>query len=379
MSLESLIRDWKSFANAGEASPAGRQHALMEKIIEQLTKRPDAVSTYANAELDEAGARALAVGLLTAAAQIAFQNHDRRLAVFSAAENVGAHFLPVHFYSPLPAKREIDDAVFERRYDDIPGLEVDRTSYHELLKQIAHYASELYDVPREYAGDEPIFSWLNASLWPGDAIVYYCLIRHLKPQRIVEIGSGQSSIIAAKALARNGHGFMTCVEPYPSQRVRRLADEEPHVQLIPEKLQRVKSDVFTQLNANDILFIDSSHVAKIDSDVNHEIFRILPHVARGVWCHVHDIFLPLDYPRSWVLDKQLFWNEQYVLMAFLAFNTDFRIRLANNYVACEMRDEWTSTFPSIGREWPGGGSLWFERVKSVQGESQQDRAVADQR
>jgi hypothetical protein len=180
----------------------------------------------------------------------------------------------------------------------------------------------------------------------------------------VEIGSGYSTLLACQALERNGFGTLECVEPFPMEFVTEL-EKEGRIRLRPSKVQEVDESVFLTLQQNDMLFVDSSHVCKIGSDVNHEIFNILPKLAKGVIIHFHDVFHPYDYPRSWVVDKQIFWSEQYLLMAFLAYNDAFRILLCNQYVARSLRVEAEKMFYTRPTDYAqvGGGSLWIEKLK----------------
>jgi cephalosporin hydroxylase len=280
--------------------------------------------------------------------------------LFDVAEKFGVHVLPVHFHSPVPSRSEIDPRVYSQRYDDIPGLTIDRGAHLRLLSEIAPYGAELADIPE--TGFPPnVFTWNNPAISRGDAILYYCLIRHLRPSRIIEIGSGYSTIIAARAVAKNGRGSIVCVEPYPSAPPKRLAAGGA-VSLIESPVQSVDLSLFEGLSANDILFIDSTHVSKIGSDVNHELLVILPKIACGVWCHVHDIFLPWELPQAWVEQKHIFWNEQYMVAAFLAFNSAFQIEISNQYVGREMIEDAHKLFSVLGSRYDGGGSLWFKRA-----------------
>ncbi len=129
--------------------------------------------------------------------------------------------------------------------------------------------------------------------------------------------------------------------------------------LIQKKVEDVELEFFSQLQSGDILFIDSSHTVKIGGDVNYLFLEVLPRLRPGVIVHVHDIFFPFDYRRDWVLDEFRFWTEQYMLRAFLAFNSDFEVLLCNNYLAYRYLDHFKATFPSS--PWWGGGSFWMRR------------------
>lgn len=131
-------------------------------------------------------------------------------------------------------------------------------------------------------------------------------------------------------------------------------------QVIPRRLQEVDIEIFAELSASDILFIDSTHVCKIDSDVNHIFFRVLPHLKSGVYIHFHDIFYPFEYPKDWVY-QGLAWNEAYVLRSFLQYNQSFRIKLFNTYMAIFYNKEFVDAMPIPLNHI--GGSIWLEKVE----------------
>jgi predicted O-methyltransferase YrrM len=196
-----------------------------------------------------------------------------------------------------------------------------------------------------------------------DGEILYCFIRHFKPKRIIEIGSGYStrlSLLAARRNAEDGHaraGVIAC-EPYPEEVLSRGLDG---LTLRQTFVQDVPLTEFDSLQANDILFIDSSHVLKIGSDVQYEYLEILPRLRPGVIVHVHDIFLPAEYPRTWVMDQFRFWTEQYLLQAFLAFNETFEVLWAGSYMHLTHPERLERAFRSYQRttRWPG--SFWMRR------------------
>jgi hypothetical protein len=198
-----------------------------------------------------------------------------------------------------------------------------------------------------------------------DAGLYYALIRDLRPQRVIEIGAGMSTRIADLALQQNraeGHAAsLTCIEPYPQPR---LTSNMPEIALVQSRVEELPLDRFEQLAANDILFIDSSHVVRFGGDVCREFLDILPRLEAGVWIHVHDIFFPQDYPAAWLIEKRIAFNEQYLLEAFLAFNSRFAVRAANFWLASDYFDDVQALVPSSlppGSEL-GRGSFWMQRV-----------------
>ena len=161
-----------------------------------------------------------------------------------------------------------------------------------------------------------------------DAEIAYTLVRHLKPRRIVEVGGGYSSRVMAAALDMNLRrdgviGELVTIDPFPDRFPKKALSDR--VQLIPQTIQKVDLDVFLSLNRGDFLFLDSSHVVGIGSDVVREYLEILPRVSAGVIVHAHDIFIPSDYPREAVLHNLAFWSEQYLLQALLMNNPNYEV------------------------------------------------------
>ena len=150
------------------------------------------------------------------------------------------------------------------------------------------------------------------------------------------------------------------IEPYP-ETLRSLIKntDYPLIKIHESNLQDIPIDLFKNLASNDILFIDSTHVSKIDSDVNYIIHEILPVLSKGVYVHFHDIFYPFEYPKEWTLDGR-FWNEQYILRAFLQYNSQFKIVLFNTYLELFFREKLENRFPLIFKN--TGGSLWIKKI-----------------
>lgn len=109
------------------------------------------------------------------------------------------------------------------------------------------------------------------------------------------------------------------------------------INLISDKLENINLSLFQKLEHNDILFIDSSHVAKLGSDVMYYFTKIFPLLKKGVVVHIHDIFFPFDYPLQWLKEGR-FWNEQYFLYVFLQYNTKYKIQFCNSYSGYKFND-----------------------------------------
>ena len=160
-----------------------------------------------------------------------------------------------------------------------------------------------------------------------------------------------------RAIRQNGQGRVSCIDPFAASG---LPDWFPEATVRREPVQAVPPSVFEALRAGDILFIDSSHVAQIGSDVTYLFLEIIPRLHPGVVVHIHDIFLPMEMRKEWVLDEMRFWTEQYLLQAFLAFNREFEVLMANSYLGLYHVDVLRATFPRS--PWWGGGSFWMRRM-----------------
>jgi hypothetical protein len=256
----------------------------------------------------------------------------------------GYHIRPIYYYEPLPDFRSITTEQIQRRRN-YPAIDFRWEEQLQLLSELATYRDELNQTQFDFNND--YFSGL-------DAAIYYSLIRRLQPKRIIEIGGGYSTRLASKALTLNGKGSLTCIEPFPE----RLTNGNLNVELITKRVEEIDVQFFSCLEANDILFIDSSHTVKFGSDVCYEFLEILPTLAPGVWVHVHDIFLPHDYPAEWLLKRRLALNEQYLLEAFLAFNREFRIALSNYWLCLDHAELTDKLWPNSSH---GCSSFWFYR------------------
>lgn len=262
----------------------------------------------------------------------------------------GYHIRPIHYYEPLPDFRSITAEQINRRRT-FPGIDFKWDEQLTLVNELAAYSDELRELQFDF--DNVFFNGF-------DAAVYYSLIRHLQPERIVEIGGGYSTQIANKALTRNGRGKLTCIEPYPEDR---LNGAKLNIELITKRVEEIDTDFFSGLKANDILFIDSSHTVKFGSDVCFEFLEVLPSLKPGVWIHVHDIFFPHDYPEEWLIKRRQAWNEQYLLEAFLSFNSRFSVQLANYWICLDHLDEAARLWPRAVSPNYGACSFWMKRVE----------------
>jgi predicted O-methyltransferase YrrM len=269
---------------------------------------------------------------------------------------------PGHFYSPFA-----DMAEFGRRaaalHDpgrELVGIELNESEQLALVDVLTAIAADADLVEHETRGDRRRY-WLdNPAYSYGDGVVLHTMLRHLRPARIVEVGSGYSSALILDTVQAWLPGTeVTFVEPFPALVDGLLrAGDEARVTIHRAPVQDIAPQVFEALGPGDVLFIDSTHVAKAGSDVNHLFFEVLPRLRRGVWVHMHDIFFPFEYPPEWVREGRA-WHEAYLLRTFLSHNPVFRIQWFQDYL-------WARHRPALERvPWVAqnpGANIWFERV-----------------
>jgi len=237
----------------------------------------------------------------------------------------GIYVLKRHYFLPIPDERDLGERFWSTE-SALVGLDLDVDAASSWVRGLRGRFDEFRTAFPMHASDSGSgsFHLINGSFMAVDAHIYYALIRELKPRTIVEIGAGRSTAVALEAARRNRHdgasSRIVAVDPHPDDWLRSSTE----IELIPKKVQDVSLDLFISLNADDILFIDSSHILRWGGDVQHEYLEILPRLAKGVLVHAHDIHLPGNYPRVYH-DSHLWWNEQYLLQAFLAFTTKFEV------------------------------------------------------
>jgi hypothetical protein len=284
---------------------------------------------------------------------------------FRLWERLGFHVTPNRFTEPIPDSRHLPHALWERR-PELVGIDLNEESQRKLLVEFSsRYQSEYDAFPQAPTAERDRFFLDNAFFESVDAEVLYCMIRHFRPRRIVEIGSGYSTLLAAQAVTVNRERDgavcdLVAVEPFPSEVLR---NGVPGLaRLLETPVERVPIEEFTSLGQDDILFIDSSHILRIGGDVQYEFLEILPRLAPGVLIHVHDVFLPYEYPKEWVLEEHRFYTEQYLLQAFLSFNQAFQVLWAGYFMHREHPDELRAAFGSYRTGEPRPGSFWMRRI-----------------
>jgi predicted O-methyltransferase YrrM len=270
---------------------------------------------------------------------------------------------PGHFYSPLPDLGQIEKEV-GRLYsypsaDD--GVQLNPDEQRRLLVALAEYHAA-FDWG-EQATPGRRFFLKNNRFQHGDAVVLYAMIRHFRPRRIIEVGSGFSSALMLDTNDRHGDLRMDLcfIEPYPDRLKSLLKeDDSTSTRLITAPVQEIPLAEFDALDQNDILFIDSSHVAKAGSDVNYLFFSVLPRLRHGVLIHIHDIFYPFEYPLTWLREGRA-WNELYFLRAFLQYNPAFEIIFFNSYLGHQSPELIKEHLPLMGVN--PGGSIWLRKTR----------------
>jgi len=311
---------------------------------------------------------------------------------------------PGHFYSPITSFSEIkanehvifcsspanlegielrgnDQRVFldalKEYYDTMPYKPIEAIS-NEIGAYIKRYMEEPISSEKEKIKQEAIVRYNelirehkpkstrylldNPSYGYTDGIVYHCILRKIKPTRVIEIGAGYSSCLLLDTNEKYFDSNIKCtfIEPYIDNIVSLINEEDKgSIDIIGSKIQDVDINIFKALEKNDILFVDSSHICKTYSDVNHILFNILPLLQSGVYVHFHDVFWPFEYPKEWVYEGRS-WNECYLLRAFLSYNTKYSIKFYTSYIQAILKDHLENSMPLLMRG--EGGSIWLQKM-----------------
>lgn len=271
---------------------------------------------------------------------------------YHAFSRRGLHLLRHHFYLPLPDAEDLSPDFLESR-SELVGLDLsaDRM-WHLAENELRPYFDEFADFPEQKPGnDYPGFYLINGGYMAVDGHLYYGLVRHLKPRRIIETGCGMSTLLCSTALARNEREGATacnytCIEPYPQP----YLSQNPVMKVTEfrkEKIQKTPYSLFEELGEGDILFIDTTHALRMGGDVQAIYCEILPRLKPGVHVHIHDISLPRQYPRVYHEKNLYFWNEQYLLQAYLTNNSKVQIEWAGNWLRLQDENRFDRAFPEF--------------------------------
>jgi predicted O-methyltransferase YrrM len=259
----------------------------------------------------------------------------RRMAVElvrRGADRLGFDLVYRNYYSPIPDLRALPADTWTRA-SELPGIVFSAEEQLAHLAAIADHADEL-DATGRAAAMAPAFTPDNGSYSGPDAAILYLTLRALRPRRVIEIGAGYSTLVSAAALAVNREqgapAHFVSVDPFaPAMLDGAIAGLDELRRVTP---QAMGIDELLALESGDVLFIDSTHTVKPGSEVNLLVLEVLPRLAPGVVVHVHDVFLPWEYPRHWIAEHAYYWSEQYLLQAFLAENARWRVLLANHWL-----------------------------------------------
>jgi predicted O-methyltransferase YrrM len=268
-----------------------------------------------------------------------------------------------HYYSPMYDTREIvlnREKIWPPVLRETPGIdwrEPDQLALcRDVFAQQQHFA-----FPEDEGEDQTEYFVNNGQYPPLDAWLLESILRQFEPHRMIEVGCGFSTLVSARV---NRDHFdsrihITCIEPYP--RPFLIEGVEGIGQVRVEKIQDTPLELFEQLAENDVLFVDTSHTVKTGGDVTWIFHEVIPRLASGVIVHIHDCFLPGEYPEPWVLEGWG-WNEAYLVRSFLTFNETFEIIWGTQYMLINHRDEVLTAFPGLQAHLAmGGASLWIRR------------------
>lgn len=272
--------------------------------------------------------------------------------------------VPRTYYSPVPHLEQLPEAIWERR-GALGGVDLHTDRAMALVEgELAPFVAEL-EVPLDGPRPPGEFFLRNENYEAVDAELLYAMVRARKPGKVVELGSGYTTLLIGAASRRNAEdGVATehiAYDPYPRELIFGGAPPPSPTRFHPLSANDVPLDVFRDLRAGDVLFVDTTHTVKLGSDVNYIVLDVLPALAPGVIIHFHDIFMPWEYPRRWFETMQYYWAEQYLLQAFLAFNEEFEVILPAQALAREHGDRLAAVIPSFG---PGVSPAAFWLVRT---------------
>lgn len=268
------------------------------------------------------------------------------------------NIVPANFYATVPSIEDV-----ERSFEYAkPGHEVynqglfdpGRLGAH--LAVLSRHAGE-FDPPLTGDPDNPAgFYWQNPAFSFSDAMAYYCMLRETRPSRVVEVGSGFSTLVADLALRRNGSGTLTLIEPWPKPFLRKLPTVE---RIIASPVQDIAlSTLVPMIEEAGCWFIDSTHTVKTGSDCLWLYLKVMPAIAGAVSVHAHDIYLPFGMPQRLALDRHIYWTEQYLLYAYMLENARVEVLYSSAYAAARLAPALSAMMG--GKYRPGGASIWFQ-------------------
>jgi predicted O-methyltransferase YrrM len=270
---------------------------------------------------------------------------------------------PGHFYSPVPSKRDVQEYLGwkEQRglIREFPAIQMDDKVQLQMLDSLKPYYP-LFPFQAEPV-DGLLYHFNNPNYSHTDGIILFCMLNRLRPRRVIEIGSGFSTcaILDTNRLFLQSQMRITSIEPHPELLRSLIANSTGALTIVESRLQDADIKLFDQLEPGDILFIDSTHISKVGSDVNYVIFEILPRLKTGVIIQIHDIYANFEYPDVWAREGRA-WNEAYLLRAFMEYNEHFRILLFISYLQNAYQAWFQEHMPKTLLNY--GGCFWMEKV-----------------
>jgi hypothetical protein len=279
----------------------------------------------------------------------------------------------VNYYAPIPDLQDLEKRKVWDRRSDLTGIDFGTERQVRVLRGLGQRFGHECKWPMESTEDPYQFFTHNPSFSYGCAASLHCILREYQPQRVIEIGSGNSSLVISSALNRNTQVTSQVpeyiiIDPYPRPIIEHGLP--CLTRLVKERVELLEVGFFDLLRKNDVLFVDGGHAVRTGSDVNHMILDVLPRLAEGVIVHFHDVFLPFEYPKVWATNARFrqFWTEAYLLQAFLCLNPDFEILLAMTHLMTEQKQAFQTAFPFYDPiEHPTiSGSFWVRRKRVTQ-------------
>jgi hypothetical protein len=276
------------------------------------------------------------------------------------ASRAGYQVFQEAYWNPFPVASEVDMARLKLKRT-FPAIEFQESAYLQLLENLTPYAGEVDEFFKSRKGN--LVAWDN-TYQRADSATLYAMLRRIKPKRYIEVGCGYSSRASAAALRRNeqeGHPCQcTFIEPFPPPY---LTEMNLPGEMIPKRIEQMPLAFFQQLEPGDVLFIDTSHVIKIQNDVEFELIHLLPSLKAGVIVHIHDIFTPYDYPEEWMVGKHNNRNgnnEQYALECLLSGGADWEIRLPVHLLWRDHQQAMKKLLPDLHNR---PAAFWLEKVE----------------
>jgi len=277
---------------------------------------------------------------------------------------------PGHFYSPIPSAADCETA-FRVLNPNPAGIDLREEAQLRLVEQMSTYYGSIPDFTYHEC-DRHRYSYDNYYYSYSDATILACFLQKLRPRRFVDIGGGYTSLLV---LDLNDTVFsadpieIDVVEPYPNL-LRGMLRQHDRITIVPEKVQSVDLSFFGKLERDDVLFLDTTHVSKLGSEVNYLAFNVLPALKPGVVLHIHEMFFPFEYPREFFAQRKC-WNEIYCWRAFLTNNLEYQIELFNSYLEQNPRARMRERFPRYFEQGnpelavqTRGSSLWLRKAEA---------------